>query len=83
MRFETNPQLILTQDEFETLDGALKLCRDMDIATSIEYDENADCGIAGCEKCPFKDKCNHLTKDCVYVVAHETLKKIIDIAIVK
>ena len=83
MRFETNPQLILSKDEFETLDKALKLCRDMDVATSFDYVEENDSGIAGCGKCPFKDKCNHLTKDCVYVIAHTALKQIIDIAIVK
>lgn len=83
MRFEISPQLILTKDDFEILNGALKLCRDMDVATSFDYIEETDSCIAGCEKCPFKDKCNRLTKDCVYAVAHTTLKKIIDIAIVK
>ena len=33
MKFENNPQLILTKDEFDTLDKALKLCRDMDEQT--------------------------------------------------
>lgn len=83
MRFEHNPQLILTKDEFETLDNALKLCRDMDEQTSFEYDEETNSSLVACEKCPFKDKCNRLTKDCVYVVAHKALKQIIDIAIVK
>lgn len=83
MRFETNPQLILTEEEFDTLDNALKLCRDMDCATSFDYNEENDESTAGCEKCPFKDMCNRLTKDCVYVVAHHALKRIIDIAVVK
>lgn len=75
MRFITNPQLILTKDEFETLDNALKLCRDMDEETGKP--ENA------CENCPFKDDCTRIYNDCVYVVAHTALKKIIDTAIVK
>ena len=75
MRFETNPQLILTKEEFETLDKALKLCRDMDEQTGKP--ENA------CENCPFKDDCTHMFSDCVYVIAHHALKKIIDVSIVK
>ena len=73
MRFETNPQLILSVKEFETIDGALKLCRDMDCET----------GACGCENCPFQDDCTQMCSDCVYAVAHNALKKIIDIAIVK
>lgn len=83
MKFEHNPQLFLTQDEFETLDGALKLCRDMDNATTAYYDENNYASVQGCANCPFKDNCNHLTKECVYVVAHTALKKIIDKAVIK
>lgn len=83
MRFETNPKLILTKEEFETLDNALKLCRDMDNATTAYYDEDNYVNVQGCERCPLKNNCNHLTKECMYVVAHEALKKIIDIAIVK
>lgn len=75
MRFVTNPQLILSLEEFETLDGTLKLCRDMDEQTGKP--ENA------CENCPFKDDCTHMCGDCVYVVAHRALKKIIDMAVVK
>ena len=73
MRFVTNPQLILSKDEFETLDGALKLCRDMDEQT----------GACGCENCPLQDDCTQIYNDCVYAVAHNALKKIIDVAIVK
>lgn len=75
MIFVTNPQLILSLEEFETLDGALKLCRDMDEQTGEP--ENA------CTMCPFNDDCSHFSDNCVYVVAHRALKKIIDIAIVK
>ena len=75
MKFVTNPQLILTKDEFETLDSALKLCRDMDEETGKP--ENA------CETCPFKSNCSLIANNCVYAIAHKTLKKIIDVAIVK
>ena len=73
MIFVTNPQLILSLEEFETLDGALKLCRDMDEQT----------GACGCENCPFQADCTQMCNDCVYEIAHKALKKIIDIAIVK
>ena len=74
MRFETNPQLILTKDEFETLDKALKLCRNMDSMTS---------GDNTCSDCPFYEKCSRRIVDCVYVKASNALKAIIDIAVVK
>ena len=74
MIFVTNPQLILSKDEFETLDNALKLCRDMDEETG---------GDSACENCPFKGDCTHMCSDCVYETAHKALKKIIDVAIVK
>ena len=73
MRFVTNPQLIISKDEFATLDGALKLCRDMDEQTGTDT----------CENCPFQDDCTHICSDCVYEIAHKALKKIIDVAIVK
>lgn len=75
MKFETNPELILTKDEFKTLDNALKLCRDMDDETSQEE--------ITCEICPFQDNCSHTYVDCVYARAHRALKEIIDVAIVK
>lgn len=75
MKFEHNPQLILTKDEFETLDKALKLCRDMDEKTG-----DPD---GACTMCPFNDDCSHMYSDCVYARAHYALKDIIDIAIVK
>ena len=83
MRFECNPQLILNAVERSTLQDALKLCQDMDNATTAHFDEDNHTIVEGCEKCPFMDKCNHLTKDCVYIVAHKALQQIIDIAIVK
>jgi hypothetical protein len=75
MRFVTNPQLILSLGEFETLNEALIICRDMDEETGKP--ENA------CEACPFQDDCTHMCSDCVYARAHKALKEIIDIAIVK
>lgn len=83
MRFEINPQLILTVQERETLDNALKLCRDMDSMTTATEVDNDGFPIGGCDLCPFKGKCNLLAKDCVYTVAHSALKKIVDVAIVK
>ena len=82
MKFETNPQLILTKDEFDTLDNALKLCRDMDEMTVATEDDDGF-PVGGCDLCPFKCKCSLMAKDCIYTVAHTALKKIIDIAIVK
>ena len=73
MRFETNPQLILTIDELKTLNNALKLCRDMDMKSG-EY---------ACQNCPIKDDCSRMCTDCVYINAQDALKKIIDIAVVK
>lgn len=74
MRFEHSPQLILTKDEFDTLDNALKLCRDMDTITN----DNS------CQSCPFAEgNCTCRCADCIYIQALQALKKIIDIAIVK
>lgn len=82
MRFVTNPQLILTKDEFDTLNKALQLCRDMDEMTATTEDENGF-PVGGCDLCPFKDDCTHMCSDCIYTVAHTTLKEIIDVAIIK
>jgi hypothetical protein len=73
MRFATNPQLILTKDEFDTLNKAYQLCYDMDEYTSEK----------SCSKCPFDEKCSRRCFDCMYTQAQEALKQIIDIAIVK
>ena len=75
MRFELNPTLILSKEEYFTLDSALKLCRDMD-------EETGKAGVA-CDNCPFNNDCSHIASDCVYTRAHRALKEIIDIAIVK
>ena len=75
MRFVTNPQLRISKEEFEILDEALKLCRDMDEQT-VDPD-------GACENCPFNEDCSHMCSDCVYTRAHRALKEIIDIAIVK
>lgn len=75
MIFVTNPQLILSLEEFEILNGALKLCRDMDEQTG-----DPD---GACENCPFNKACTHMCSDCVYSRAHRALKQIIDVAIVK
>ena len=82
MKFETSPNLILTKDEFETLDNALKLCRDMDEMTVLTENDDGY-PVCGCDLCPFKNKCSPMASDCVYTVAHRALKKIIDVAIVK
>ena len=82
MKFEVAPKLILTKDEFETLDNALKLCRDMDEMTVATEDDDGF-PVGGCDLCPFKNKCSLMARDCVYTVAHRALKKIIDVAIVK
>ena len=73
MRFEINPQLVLSQEELITLDNALKLCRDMDCQTSA----------ACCSCCPKKEECTGLEKECVFVVAHKALKEIIDMSVIK
>ena len=73
MKFETNPQLILSLEEFETLDNALKLCRDMDCET----------GANSCSCCPKKGECSGFVTECLFSIAHKTLKEIIDMAVVK
>ena len=75
MRFENNPKLILTKEEFDTLGKALKLCQDMDEETGKPED--------ACTMCPFNKNCSHCCSDCVYRIAHTALKQIIDVAIVK
>lgn len=82
MRFEINPQLILSKDEFETLDKALKLCRDMDNMTVATEDDDGF-PVGGCDLCPFKCKCSLMAQDCIYGSAHRILKRIIDVAVVK
>ena len=73
MKFELNPTIVLTKEECETLDNALKLCRDMDCET----------GACCCSCCPKKGECSGLTTECVFEIAHKALKEIIDMAVVK
>ena len=84
MKFEWTPRLMISKEEFTALDSALRLCRDMDEATSSdvygEYEENAP---YGCDICPKRVKCNRMADECVFVVAHKALKEIIDMAVVK
>ena len=84
MKFELTPRLMISKEEFATLDNALKLCRDMDAATSIYEDTDFEDGhLYGCDICPKKWKCSRLAKECVFTNAHKTLKEIIDMAVIK
>jgi hypothetical protein len=80
MKFKCEPKLFLTVDEYETLSKATKLCRDMDYATSFDYNEETNESIAGCELCPFKNNCSKLANDCIYSVASDCLGKILEFA---
>ena len=73
MRFEINPQLIVTKDEMETLDKALQLCQDMDNLTEE----------LACANCPRNDDCSRLPRDCMFARASDALIEIIDTIIVK
>ena len=73
MRFENKPNLIVSVQEWETLDKALKLCRDMDCET----------GACSCSCCPKDGECSTLVNECVFTIAHKALKEIIDMAIIK
>lgn len=81
MKFELNPTMVLTAEEFVTLDKALKLCRDMDTATSCgdDYDDRP----YGCAICPKQADCTQMANECVFAVAHKTLKEIMDMAVIK
>ena len=81
MKFVINPQLIISQEELLALDSALKLCRDMDMATS--YSDDYDDRPHGCDICPKRGNCSKLCNECVYVIAHTALKEIIDMSVVK
>ena len=80
MKFKCEPKLLLTEEEFETLSKATKLCRDMDEATSFSYIDETNESIQGCELCPFKEKCSKLANECVYLVASDCLGKILQVA---
>ena len=81
MKFEINPQLMVSVSEYNILYKAKQLCVDMDNATSID-EENLD-KVCGCEICPMKKKCTRLANECVFMIARDALDKIIDIAVVK
>ena len=83
MKFELNPTMVLTKEEFKTLDKALKLCSDMDTATTFDPYEADDGELSGCDICPKRWSCNKLASECVFTVAHKTLKEIIDMAVIK
>lgn len=82
MKFELNPTMVLTKEEVETLDKALKLCGDMDAATTYpDYNEYEELG--GCDICPKGQTCSKLANDCVFTIAHKALKEIINMATIK
>ena len=84
MKFELNPTMVLTKEEWKTLDNALKLCRDMDEATTInDYDDYENGRPCGCEICPKKEKCSKRAHECVFTIAHKTLKEIMDMTVIK
>ena len=85
MKFELNPTMVLTKEEVETLDKALKLCRDLDAATTATLDYSCDEEIepCGCDICPKRWTCSKLANECVFTIAHKTLKEIIDMAVIK
>ena len=81
MKFKLNPTMVLTKEEFETLDNALKLCRDMDEATTYDICEDEE--PSGCDICPKRLACSKMANECVFTVAHKALKEIMNMAIVK
>ena len=83
MRFELNPTMVLTKEEFTTLDNALKLCRDLDEATAYDGYDGYDDRPCGCAICPKQAQCRQMAQECVFVIAHKALKEIIDMAVVK
>lgn len=84
MKFELNPTMVLTKEEFDILDDALKLCRDLDNATTYYYDgNNYEEEPSGCGICPKRVTCNKMAHECVFTVAYKSLKEIIDMAVIK
>ena len=80
MRFELNPTMVLTKEEHEILDKALKLCRDLDEATSYIPEEEE---LSGCDICPKRWTCSKMANECVFTIAHKSLKEIIGMAVIK
>ena len=85
MKFELNPTMVVTKEEFATLDNAMKLCRDMDAATtaSLDYDDYEEEQPSGCDLCPKRWTCSKLATECVFTIAHKTLFEIINMAVIK
>ena len=83
MKFELNPTMVLTKDEWETLDNALKLCRDLDVATTYIPDYDEEEKPSGCDICPKRWTCSKMANECVFTIAHKTLKEIMEMAVVK
>ena len=80
MKFEWTPRLMINKDEFTALDNAMKLCLDMDEATTAV----GDCDRPyGCDICPKRVNCGRTAHECVFIVAHKALKEIIDMAVIK
>ena len=77
MKFEINPQLIVTAGERNTLERARLLCDEMDKATTFNDDDDIE-EAGGCEICPLKKRCSQMANECVFVVAKNALEKIID-----
>lgn len=83
MKFELNPTMVLTKEEHEVLDKALKLCKDMDTATTYnEYDEDEE-KPSGCEVCPKRWTCSRPASDCLFTVACKILTEIMNMAVIK
>ena len=82
MKFEINPQLIVSENEYGILERARQLCVEMDNATTIDDLDDLD-KVGGCEICPLKNKCSRLANECVFIVAKDALQKIIDITVIK
>ena len=83
MKFELNPTIILTKEEWKTLDNALKLCRDMDDATTYALEDYEEDKQSSCDICPKRRTCSRMANECVFVIAHKSLKEIMDMAVVK
>ena len=82
MKFEINPQLIVSKNEYDILERARQLCVEMDNATTIDDLDGVN-KVGGCEICPLKKKCSQLSDECVFIVAKDALEKIIDVVAIK
>jgi hypothetical protein len=56
----------------------------MDVAITLNDDDDDDDGhFHRCEICPKHSKCSRRVHECVFAIAHTTLKEIIDMAVIK